>query len=150
MEQLTFAEQLQQFVANHTIMVIAWVAILVAVLVSFYKSATSKITVIENAKLTQLFNDEDAVIIDVRSDDEFKAGHLIGSVRVLPSDIKTNKVQSIEKYKDRAVIVVDGNGFTAQKLADLLAKQGFAKVYALREGVLGWRAANLPLVKKHK
>lgn len=150
MEQLTFAQQLQQFVANHTIMVAAWVAIFVAVLVSLYKGATSKITVVDNAKATQLINNEDAVILDVRADNDFRAGHIIESVHLLPSEIKANKLQVIEKYKSRPVIVVDNNGFTAQGLANSLAKQGFEKVYALKEGILGWRAANLPLVKKHK
>lgn len=150
MEQLTFAEQLQQFIANHTIMVIAWVAIFVAVLFSFYKSATSKITVVDNAQATQLINNDEAVILDVRSDEEFRVGHIIESHQLYPTDIKTNKTQAIEKYKERALIVVDNNGLTAQGLANRLAKQGFTKVYALKDGILGWRSANLPLVKKHK
>ncbi|WP_373777268.1 rhodanese-like domain-containing protein [Glaesserella sp.] len=150
MEQLTFAQQLQQFVANHTIMVFAWVALLIAVLLNLYKSATSKFKVIDNAQATRLINNQDAVIIDVRSDEDFRRGHIIESLHLIPSDIKANKTQSIEKYKDRAIIVVDANGFTAQGLAGSLAKQGFNHVYALKEGIVGWRTANLPLVKKHK
>lgn len=150
MQELTFAEQLQQFVSNHTIMVIAWVAIFIAVLVSIYKGMTSKITVVDNAGATLLINNEEGVVLDVRTDDEFKSGHIIDSCQIYPKDIKENKIQSIEKYKDRPVIVVDNNGFTAQNLANLLVKQGFSKVYALKEGILGWRSANLPLIKKHK
>lgn len=150
MEQLTFAQQAQQFVANHTIMVVAWIALFVAVVINLYKGVTSKISVVDNAKATLLINNEDGVVLDVRTDDEFKSGHIIDSVHVLPSDIKGNKLNNIEKYKDRPVIVVDNNGLTAQGLANTLTKQGFAKVSALKEGIAGWRAANLPLVKKHK
>lgn len=150
MEHLTFAQQIQQFVANHTIMVVAWVALFVAVLINIYKGITSKISVIDNTQATLLINKEDAVVIDVRSDDEFKHGHIIESVHLLPSDIKANKIQAIEKYKDRAVIITDGNGFSANSVANTLAKQGFSKVYALKEGIAGWHSANLPLVKKHK
>ncbi|WP_373767101.1 rhodanese-like domain-containing protein [Glaesserella sp.] len=150
MEQLTFAQQLQQFVANHTIMVVAWVALLIAVVINLYKGVTSKFKIVDNAQATQLINKEDAVLIDVRSDEEFRHGHIIDSLHLIPSDIKTNKTQSIEKYKDKPVIVVDTNGLTAQGLANALVKQGFTKVYALKEGIMGWRAANLPLVKKHK
>lgn len=89
-------------------------------------------------------------MIDTRSLEEFRAGHIIDSVNVLPSDIKGNKLNSVDKFKDRPVIVVDNNGLTAQGLANQLAKNGFAKVYALKEGIAGWRASNLPLVKKHK
>lgn len=150
MEDLTFAQQIQQFAANHTIMVVAWVALFVAVVINIYKGITSKISIIDNTRATLLINKEDAVVLDVRSDDEFKHGHIIESVHLLPSDIKTNKLQAIEKYRDRAVIIADNNGFTAPSLANALAKQGFSNVYALKEGIAGWRGANLPLVKKHK
>ena len=145
MEQLTLAQQIQQFAANHTIMVVAWVALFVAVLINFYKGATSKIKVVDNAQATQLINNEDAVILDVRSDDEFRAGHIIDSLHLIPSEIKGNKTQSIDKHKEKSIIVVDTNGLSAQGLANTLAKQGFNKVYALKEGIAGWRAANSKL-----
>ncbi|AUI66475.1 MULTISPECIES: rhodanese-like domain-containing protein [Glaesserella] len=150
MEQLTFAEQLQQFVANHTIMVVAWIALVIAVVINLYKGATSKFKIVDNAQATQLINKEEAVLIDVRSDDEFRHGHIIDSLHLIPSEIKAKKIQSIEKHKDHSVIVVDANGLSASGLANELVKQGFNKVYVLKEGIAGWRAANLPLVKKHK
>lgn len=150
MEQLTFAQQLQLFAANHTIMVVAWGALVIAVLLNLYKGATSKIKVVENQQATQLINTQEAVILDVRSEDEFRKGHIIESLHILPSEIKANKIQSIEKYKDRAVIVVDANGLSAQGLANTLVKQGFSQVYALKDGIIGWRGANFPLIKKHK
>ena len=50
MEQLTFAQQLQLFFANHTIMMVSWIALFGAVIFSFYKSATSKYKIIEMLK----------------------------------------------------------------------------------------------------
>jgi len=82
------------------------------------------------------------------SDDEFKAGHLVGSIHLLPSEIKANNVHQIDKYKDRPVILLDANGFSATKSAELLTKQGFNQVYVLKEGMVGWKAENLPTVKK--
>lgn len=149
MEQLTLAQQIQQFATHHTIMVIAWVALFIAVIVNLFKSATSKVKVVTNTEATLLINKEEGVIVDVRSDDEFRAGHIIDSHHLLPSDIKGNKLNSIEKYKTRPIIIADNNGLTAQSLANTLAKQGF-NAYALKEGITGWKAANLPLVKKHK
>ncbi|MDH2998155.1 rhodanese-like domain-containing protein [Pasteurellaceae bacterium LFhippo2] len=149
MEQLTFAQQLQQFVASHTIMVVAWVALLVAVIISLYKGATNKFKIVDNAQATQLINKEDAVLIDIRTVDEFKAGHIIESVNLTPTEVKTGS-PTVEKYKDRQVIIVDSNGLSAQGVAGALTKHGFTKVAALKEGIAGWRAASLPLVKKHK
>ena len=47
-------------------------------------------------------------------------------------------------------MLVDINGVSASASATLLAKQGFNRVFVLKEGISAWAAANLPLVKKHK
>ena len=47
-------------------------------------------------------------------------------------------------------MLVDINGVSAPASATLLAKQGFNRVFVLKEGISAWAAANLPLVKKHK
>lgn len=147
---LTFTQQLQQFIANHPILLAAWVGVFVAVLFSLYKGATSKFSVIENAQATFFINKENGVFLDLRSEDEFKAGHIVDSHHILPSDIKNANTHAIDKYKDRPVILVDSNGFSASSSANLLVQHGFNKVYVLKEGMLGWKSANLPTVKKHK
>lgn len=148
--ELTFSEQLQQFVVAHPILLAAWVGLFVAVIFSFYKGATSKFKTIENAQATFLINKEEGVFLDLRSEDEYRTGHIVDSHHILPSEIKNQNIHPIEKYKDRPVILVDSNGFSAGSSADLLTKQGFSKVYVLKEGILGWRSANLPTVKKQK
>lgn len=148
MEQLTFSEQIQQFIANHSIMVGAWVALFVAVIFTFYKAATCKYQIVNNAEATRLVNKEDGVVLDLRSDGEFNIGHILGSIQALPSDLKAGKAVHIEKYKETPVILVDVNGLTVGGIAEAMVKQGFNKVYVLKDGILGWRAANLPTVKK--
>lgn len=148
MEQLTFTQQLQQFISAHPVLVAAWVVVFVAVLFSLYKGLTSKFKVVNNAQATELVNRDNAVFLDIRSDEEFRNGHIAESHSIHPSDIKSGKINAIEKFKTQPVIVVDGNGFNANSSAEQLAKLGFAKVYVLKEGLLGWRSANLPTVKK--
>ncbi|TCP94985.1 rhodanese-related sulfurtransferase [Cricetibacter osteomyelitidis] len=147
MEELTFSQMATEFVKNHSLMVIAWIAVFAMVVYQFFKSATSKAKVVDNAQLTQLINKEDAKVIDVRTLDEFQRGHIIGSLHILPSEIKTKNLGKLEQHKDLPLIVADVNGVSASGLAEELVKQGFARVYILKEGVTGWRGANLPLVK---
>ncbi len=45
---------------------------------------------------------------------------------------------------------MDVNGVSSTTSAELLTKQGFEKVYVLKDGLAAWAGANLPLVKKHK
>lgn len=142
-----FLPQAMEFARNHTIMVIAWLAVFVAVIVTNVKSATSKAKVIDNAQLTQLINKHNGVVVDVRSDEEFARGHIAGSVQALPSEIKGKHIPVLEKYKSVPVIVVDSAGLDSVALANTLYKQGFSQVYSLKEGISSWNGANLPLVK---
>lgn len=145
---LTFTQQLQQFIANHSILIAAWVAVFVITLYTLFKGVTSKFKVIDSAEAVQLVNNDEGVFLDVRSDDEFRKGHIVESHSVHPTDIKEGKTPSIDKFKGRPVIVVDANGFASTKIAEQLVKHGFEKVYVLKEGIAGWKAANLPTVKK--
>ena len=140
-------QEIMQFVGRHPILSIAWIALLVAVLVTTFKSLTSKVKVITRGEATRLINKEDAVVVDLRQRDDFRKGHIAGSINLLPSEIKANNVGELEKHKDKPVIVVDGSGMQCQEPANALTKAGFAQVFVLKEGVAGWAGENLPLVR---
>ena len=137
-----FIPQAIEFAQKHTFLTIAWFAVLFMTLFTFFKSATQKYRVITNPEAVRLMNDEEAVVIDLRPIDEFQRGHIIGSVNVLPTEI--------EHHKEKPLIIVDVNGVSSATSAELLTKQGFEKVYVLKDGLAAWAGANLPLVKKHK
>ena len=120
------------------------------VIYTFYKNATSKFKVINHNEVVRLMNTDEAVVVDLRSLEEFQRGHIIGSVNVLPSEIKNQNVGKIESHKEKAIVLVDINGVSAPTSAALLTKQGFNRVFVLKEGISAWAGANLPLVKKHK
>lgn len=142
-----FLSQAVPFAKNHTLLVGAWVAIFVATIYTFIKTALSKVKIVSNSEATALINTKDAVVIDLRSIDEFKRGHIVNSLQFLPTDIKNHNLGKLEQHKETPVILVDTNGVVARSSAEILAKQGFTHVYALNEGIAGWNAANLPLVK---
>ena len=103
-----------------------------------------------STEAVRLMNYEEAVVIDLRPIDEFQRGHIIGSVNLLPTEIKNQNVGKIEHHKEKPLIIVDVNGVSSATSAELLTKQGFEKVYVLKDGLAAWAGANLPLVKKHK
>lgn len=119
-------QEIMQFVGRHPILSIAWIALLVAVIVTTFKSLTSKVKVITRGEATRLINKEDAVVVDLRQRDDFRKGHIAGSINLLPSEIKANNVGELEKHKDKPVIVVDGSGMQCQEPANALTKAGFA------------------------
>ncbi|BET41825.1 rhodanese-like domain-containing protein [Atlantibacter hermannii] len=136
-----------QFVSRHPILSIAWVALLGAVLFTTFKSLTSKVKVISRGEATRLINKEDAVVVDIRQRDDFRKGHIASALNVLPNEIKANNTGELDKHKAQPIIVVDGNGMSAQESANALLKAGFERVFVLKDGVAGWSGENLPLVR---
>lgn len=147
MEQ-QFISQATEFASNHTLMVLAWVAVFGAVMYTLFSSALSKMKIIDRAHATYLINKENAIVVDLRSDKEFKSGHIAGSMHIVPEDIKLANIGTLSKHQDRPVILVDNTGMVANSVASDLAKQGFAQIYSLKEGITGWNTAKLPLVKR--
>lgn len=140
-------QEIMQFVGRHPILSLAWVGLLAAVLFMTFKGLTSKVKVITRGEATRLINKEDAVIVDVRSRDDFRKGHIANSINLLPGDIKNGSFAELEKHKAKPVIVVCSNGISSQESATLLTKAGFEQVTLLKEGVAGWGGENLPLVR---
>lgn len=139
-----------EFAQRHTLLTVSWFAIFAMVVYTFFKSATEKFKTIQHPEAIRLINNEDAKVIDLRTLDEFQRGHIIDSINLLPSDIKNANLGKIEQHKEKPLILVDLNGVNAPASAALLTKQGFSKVYVLKEGISAWMGANLPIVKKHK
>ena len=145
-----FLPQALEFAQRHTMMTVAWFAVFFFTIYTFYKSAVTKYKEIDNAQAIALMNDSAAVVIDLRTIDEFQRGHIIHSQHFVPSEIKAQNLGKIEHHKEKPVILVDLNGTQTAACAEILVKQGFAQVYILKDGLSAWVGANLPLVKKHK
>jgi len=93
----------------------------------------------------QLANQKNAVFIDTRSGDLFKAGHIAQS-RHLPVSDFTGKHGALPK--DKPLIVVCEHGRNALSAAATLRKLGFAEVYSLEGGLQNWIKAGMPLTRK--
>ncbi|WP_434357234.1 rhodanese-like domain-containing protein [Parasalinivibrio latis] len=143
-------QQFIQFVSNNMIMSLVWVGLLVALISMIVKQKTSGFNIAGPSDATLLVNNEDGVFVDIRSRDEFRAGHIAGSVHILPADIKKGSFGDLEKRKANPIIVVCKTGQTAQTAASDLVKAGFEKVYLLKDGMISWNEGNLPLVRGKK
>ena len=95
---------------------------------------------------TQMINRGKTLVLDVRSADEFAAGHLRDAKHVPLADL-ANRLGELEKSKGRTVVIVDQNGARADKAARQLKAAGFEDAHALEGGLAAWTAAGLPLTK---
>lgn len=98
---------------------------------------------------TLLINRENAVVIDIRSPDEYVTGHVPES-RNIPEERLSERVVELERLKNTPVILVCQTGTRAAAVAKRLEQDGFASTHTLGGGITGWRNAGLPLKKGSK
>jgi len=95
---------------------------------------------------TRLMNQGSTLILDVRDEKEFAAGHL-PKARHIPLRDLSKRVEEIAKYKAKPVIVTDRNGARGGAACRLLKNAGFTNVVQLKGGLNAWQQASLPVEK---
>lgn len=95
---------------------------------------------------TRLMNQGPALVLDVRDEKEFAAGHL-PKARHIPVRELAGRLGEIAKFKDKPVIVACRSGTRSAAACRLLRKSGFSKVFQLKGGLASWQQAGLPVEK---
>ena len=90
---------------------------------------------------------KDAVVIDVRSPDEFAAGHIPGAVNVpvagKGSENFDKKVAAVAK--DKTVLVHCRSGVRSSKAVEKMRQMGVAGIIELPTGWVAWSEAGKPV-----
>ncbi|WP_448547358.1 rhodanese-like domain-containing protein [Thalassotalea fusca] len=141
-------DQFTTFLANNPMLTAAWVGIFLAIIFISIRIKLSPIKQLSPQEMTFLVNKQEGVIVDTRSEKEFKTSHIVDSKHVTAEKINKNDIASLEKFKERPIIVVCTAGISASKAADQLAKSGFKQVNILKGGMNAWINAGLPVIKK--
>ncbi|MFA9388510.1 MAG: rhodanese-like domain-containing protein [Prolixibacteraceae bacterium] len=82
------------------------------------------------------------LIIDLRTKEEFNAGHIKGAVLKAFSDLPAYFESGIKPFEYKRIILVSADGQTASYTTSLLRLMGYGNVYALRWGMSSWNAAS--------
>lgn len=140
--------KVSQFVANHWILVMAFV---VALLTLFVIEARSKGLLSGKNRLTpfqatRLINSEKAVAIDIRDANAYSKGHITNAIHIPHAELDKN-IKRLEQYKRQPLIIVCAMGQKSGYFMNKLRKQGYEKVYILTGGMSAWNSANMPVVK---
>lgn len=139
-------ENLATFISNNILLVMAFIVILVMLLMNIFGPALKGYKVITPSMATQMINQQDALILDIRQDNEYVGGHIVNSTHI-PLSYLNDRIGEIENHKNKPVIAVCRTGHRSSSACATLKKAGFESVYNLSGGVLAWESANLPLTK---
>jgi len=90
----------------------------------------------------QLFNKQQAIILDVREDSEWKEQHIPGAIHI-PLGQLSERLTELKQYKDSPIIAQCRSGRRSAQASDVLKSAGFSKVYNMEGGLNAWDKAGL-------
>lgn len=99
------------------------------------------------AEFQQLISKEGIQLVDVRTPEEYNAGHIKNakSINFFDSDFKEQSTTILDKNKP--VYLYCRSGGRSAKSAKIYKEAGFTKVYNLLGGFNAWSAKNLEIEK---
>jgi len=113
-------------------------------LVNDARSRVKEITVDEARE--RLARNPKAVLIDVREDHEWQAGHAAQAIH-LGKGILERDLEKTVPDAETEIIMYCGGGYRSALTADAAQRMGYRKVYSLIGGYKGLLAANWPMAK---
>jgi rhodanese-related sulfurtransferase len=102
-------------------------------------------TTVQDVK-PRLDRGENFVLVDVREESEWAAGHLPRAMHLGKGIIERDIEQAIPD-PNAEVIVYCGGGFRSALTAESLMKMGYRNVISMDGGFRAWREAGYPVVK---
>lgn len=93
--------------------------------------------------------EKDAVVLDVRTPEEYKAGHVPGAVNLDLHDPQfADKVAHLDKSK--TYLVHCAKGYRSNMASTKMAEMGFINLFDFHGGFTAWENAHKPIEKGEK
>ena len=132
---------MSQFIVQNALLII--IAVIAAVSLAMPLINTRRFgPMVSSEQAVSLINKQNALVVDVRAQKDFKRVRIANSVNIPANEIQ-NRLGELSK--DRTIIVVDNSGNRSAAASKLLRGVGFTKVYVLDSGLVGWMRDKLPL-----
>ena len=141
-------EHLTEFVTNNLILFAALLGVMVMLIKAELDHQSSKgLLVTASAAIRLINNDDDTLIVDLRTTAEYQTGHIKGAKNAPLKGFESD-VEKFSAYKNKPVLIYCNSGNTAVRAIKILKNAGYEKVSNLEGGIAAWKEANMPLSKK--
>ena len=109
--------------------------------------AKSRVREIDIEQYKKMLEDGDPhVLVDVREDSEWAAGHASGAEHIGKGVIERD-IESKVPDKNATLVLYCGGGYRSALAGDALRSMGYGKVISLDGGWRAWQQAGLPTEK---
>jgi rhodanese-related sulfurtransferase len=141
-------EQLSEFILDNLILFAALAAVMVMLIKAELDHQANKGSYLSPSNAIRLMNNNsNALILDIRTEADYKSGHINGAKNVPLSDFASS-IDGLSSKKSDPVLIYCNSGNTVTRAIKLLKNAGFEQVNNLQGGIAAWKEANMPLSKK--
>ena len=134
-----------EYIGNNLLISAGLIISLLLLIFNELKIKKQHIATVDPFKAVQLIN-IGANVLDLRSADIFKKGHIVNSKNMTEEQISAKK----KSLGNKTTIIVCETGESSSKLVNNIRSSGVESVYGIRGGINSWSEANMPLVSKNK
>ncbi len=128
------------FIADNIVLFITLTILIFLIVNLEMNSLFGSIKKLTPDSLIQLLNGSKVLLIDLRSSEEFNAGHIINA-----KNISLDDIESIKINKEDSIVAYGINDNEAIKAAKKLVKLGLEQAYYLEGGINSWIENSMPL-----
>jgi phage shock protein E len=120
------------------------IALFFVTLVSALSCNAAPPIISQNDLLEELEEGSALLILDVRSQDEYRSGHVPQAINI-PHYQLASRLEELPAMKDREIVTYCERGPRAGVAEDILKKAGFTAVRHLEGDMYSWRRNGLPI-----
>ncbi len=92
----------------------------------------------------EMIDSGDVLILDVRTQEEYEAGHIINST-LIPVQVLDKRLNELPR--DKKILVYCKSGSRSAQASQILINNGFKEIYNMKGGITDWTNAGYDVIK---
>jgi rhodanese-related sulfurtransferase len=101
---------------------------------------------VSSKEALELIRNNQPLVLDVRTDAEYKSGHLENAV-LIPVQQLQLRIKDLAAYKNQDILVYCATGNRSTVASKILIDSGFKRIHNMRYGIYRWSRDTYPIVR---
>jgi rhodanese-related sulfurtransferase len=135
------------FLISHWELSILFIVAFIWVVLTEINSRRTESLGVESQDAIELINKKSAKIFDLRKEEVFVQGHIVGAKQVNFDPNKDDPKTVLKISPQTTCLFVCNIGQTSHKVTQALRVKGYLQTFSLNGGMIGWQKENLPTLK---
>ncbi|PQJ30692.1 hypothetical protein BST92_01525 [Nonlabens arenilitoris] len=119
----------------------------IALTQSCFEAKAGTVELVSSEEAADIIKSQSAQLVDVRSKEQFEAGHIEGAINIPVDSENLNEIIAGLNVKEPVLVYCNGGRQSAQ-CAKILEDKGFIKIFDLDGGLSKWTTSGREIVLK--